>query len=196
MVYIFFSGNAVALLQKQTCTPHITVIEIGKCSKQGVKCHGSTVELSEVLLGKSLVEQQLAVAWQQFQRAVIILNSLGQPPTVLTGHTTHLIGIRDEGIPLNRSRGILFRSQIILQIQFGNGTHEIWLCQIWLGHDCLIEILDGHHVIIEIQCILTHAQHLLGINLRMAFPSAGKSGYKQDCQYCNPTPVLLNRGFI
>ena len=65
MVDVLLSGNAVALLQKQTRTPHITVIEIGERCQQGIKCHSGTVALAKILLRKRLVEKQLTVARQQ-----------------------------------------------------------------------------------------------------------------------------------
>ena len=85
--------NGVGLGQTKLCAAQITVVEVGiVAQKLGVSAVGTAVTFNFHLCQR-FVEQKLTVAGYQLQSVVVVLDSLGITPQVLTCHTAHLPGI-------------------------------------------------------------------------------------------------------
>ena len=110
---------------------------------------------------------------------VIILHGSAEVALILTGHTPDLIDLRNKRITLYRGRGIRLGSAEILEIQFRDSPEKIWLRQIRFRCNRAVKVLDGKHIIIEIERILPYFHYLLGVDLRPRLNSAEQQ-YQQN----------------
>ena len=181
MVDVGAGPYGVLLLQTQTGTSHIAVLVGGKVVQKAVESHGRRIGLPEILFGQSFVEEQLTAFGEKGESLVVVGHGLLEAPAVLAGHTAHFIGVDDERVALNGLRGVRFGAEIVLKVELGYRTQEIGLGEVGLGGDGLVEILDGHHIIVEIEGVLTDAHHLLGVDLRVGFRRS-KHGRNSNCR--------------
>ncbi len=84
---------------------------------------------------------------------------------VLAAEAAQLVRLCPELVALYRCRAILLRPLVILQVQLGQRTQEIRLCEVRLGLDGLVEILYGEHIVLHRQDIPADVDHLLGVDL-------------------------------
>ena len=123
-------------------------------------------------LGDGLIEQHLPVFGRIAQTRFIIGYGSLVITAVLPGDTAHLIGIDNERIPLDGFGGIFFGTAEIFEAQLGDRTVEIGFGQIGFHLYDAVEILNGQHIIFEIECIAPDVGNTLGIELRHSRPES------------------------
>ena len=93
---------------------------------------------------------------------------------VPAGHAAHFPGVGDEWVELYGLRGVGFGAGVVLEVVFGNGAQKVRLGQVGFGVDYAVEVLDGQHVVLEVERVAPHAQHLLGVDLSGGRHSSGR----------------------
>ena len=82
-----------------------------------------------------------------------------------TSQTSNLVCIYHKRISFDSFRTVLFRSLEIIQIDFCQTTEKIRVRQIGFSIDNLIEILDGQHIVLEIERISPNSHYTVRVNL-------------------------------
>ena len=111
------------------------------------------------------VHHHLPVFATEFQTFRIVCNRPIVVFLTLPGNTTGIISLRQERIPFETSRTIVFRPLEIVEADFRHRPIEIRLGQPRLRFDYLIKILNGKHIVLEIQGITPDRHHPVRINL-------------------------------
>ena len=181
MVDVGAGPYGVLLLQTQTGTAYIAVLVGWEVVQKAVESHGRRIGLPEILFGQSFVEEQLTAFGEEGESLVVVGHGLLEASAVLAGHTAHLIGVDDERVALYSLRGVRLGAEIVLKVELGYRTQEVGLGEVGLGGDGLVEILDGHHIIVKIKGVLTDAHHLLGVDLRADFHRS-QYGRNSNCR--------------
>ena len=78
-----------------------------------------------------------------------------------------VVGTRLEGIAFDSIIAVELRTQIITQLDLGNSTQEVWLGEVGLEFDDLVEILDAEHIVVEIQGVAANRGDAVGVELRL-----------------------------
>ena len=90
-------------------------------------------------------------------------------PEVLTGYASRFPCVCQKGIELDGLACVGFGSGVVLEVDLGDGSEKIWPCEIGLGPDYLVEVLNRQHVVLEIESILPDSNHLVGVDLSLCY---------------------------
>ena len=99
------------------------------------------------------------------QCLIIVADGILKPSLIDACKAAELVVIHHEGVSSDGLRAVLFGSLIVLQVQFGKSAEEVRGVQIGLGINHLVEILDGEHVVLKIECIASYHHHPVGVDL-------------------------------
>ncbi len=136
--------------QQQPCAAEIAVVERGVVAQQFIEGFAGAGVVFDVGLCEGFVEEQLAVAGQQTQSVVVVLDGGSVEPEILPGHAAHFVGVGEERIQFDCLGRVGFGTAEIVEVDFRHRPQEVWLCHVWLGGDGLVEILDREHVVLEV----------------------------------------------
>lgn len=105
----------------------------------------------EFVLADRPVHQEDFLLGHEFQSLVIVGDGSLKVSQVLPGHTAHLIGIDNKGVAVDGQRRVGLGPLIVLEVDLGHSTIEVWLGQEWFDLDDLVEVLYGEDVILKIE---------------------------------------------
>ncbi len=159
------SPDGILLLQTQACAPNVSAIKSAVRGEQRIECGSSLVIPLQFLICESLVEQYHTVFRQSAEHFVIIVQRVFNVSDILVGHRAQLVGVKQKRILFDSCRCIGYSSAEIVEIVFGYRPEKIWLCEIRLGGNDLVEVLYRQHIVFEIKRVAPYLHHLVGIDL-------------------------------
>ena len=125
------------------------------------------VKILDLLQSERLVEKHALVFGEHLKCLVVVLDGLADHAEILACDTSELVGIRNERIVVNGYRGILFSTLEIIEIELGECSEEIGLCEVRLGRNDLIKILYRKDIILEVESVAADLKHLVSVDLRL-----------------------------
>ena len=72
-----------------------------------------------------------------------------------------------ERIAFDSIIAVELRTHVVAQLDLGNRPQEVWLGEVGLEFDDLVEILDAEHIVVEIQGVAANRGDAVGVELRL-----------------------------